>query len=359
MDVTIYQINLSRDQDCVAFLNYENTQKGQKQPGINSSIYDKVYTGSFDKTDLDEIYHIFNMKCPEDFYGHSLSVSDIVEISVDPSKESEFYFCDSIGFKRVDFEPEKTQDFPMANFEPKRKPEFYHLEARLGIGLKVTPQEFEILKRGDGEAHKLLASLVQSDRCVMGGDTYFPQPWNEEYLEDDLNFDLPSKPLYPQKPRTPSLDEHFDNEFQKIDNPRALYSVIDMPSGSILSVTSSKTGPFLCDFKVSNGDPRPLRSQIQEIGEGDAFIAADGAIHCATEDAHQNLDEPDKPWVVYDEYGGSWFAEDIIPAEKGISLLMQAQLEKRTGKPSLDEVINNANSKLSAKPNVQNDEKER
>lgn len=209
MNVTIYQINWARDKDRVAFMSFDGAQKYQAVKGVNSAIYDQVYKGSFEAKDLEEIYRIFNMQHPKDFRGHSLSVSDVVEIS--DGQKSSFYFCDSVGFKPIAFDPGKTQVSPLANFKVERKPENIHLEARLGIGLDVTPQEFEILKRGDDEAHKLLAQLVQSNRCTMGGDTYFPQPWNEELLNGDLNFDLPSVPIHPDSGKKPSLDQQIQN----------------------------------------------------------------------------------------------------------------------------------------------------
>lgn len=222
MDVSIYQINPDRDKDRLSFMNYDFVQKFQGTPRINSAIYDRVYKTSVKRVDLEEIYYTFNQALPKDFRGHSLSVSDIVAIS--DGHEGFFYFCDSVGFKRVDFDPEKALESPLSNVTVLHKPEvlcepeYYHLEARLGIGLEVTPQEFEILKRGDAKADELLVDLIQSNRCVMGGDTYFPQPWNEEYLEDDLNFDLPSKPLYPSKPKKPSLDEQIQTSKAKANS---------------------------------------------------------------------------------------------------------------------------------------------
>lgn len=217
MDVSIYQINPDRDKDRLSFMNYDFVQKFQGTPRINSAIYDRVYKTSVEKADLEAIYYTFNQALPKNFRGHSLSVSDIVAISDGHEGQPFFYFCDSVGFKRVDFDPEKALESPLSNVkllrEPEvlREPEYYHLEARLGIGLEVTPQEFEILKRGDAKADELLVDLIQSNRCIMGGDTYFPGPWNEDYLEDDLNFDLPSKPLHPVNSRKPSLDEQIQN----------------------------------------------------------------------------------------------------------------------------------------------------
>jgi hypothetical protein len=38
---------------------------------------------------------MFNLEHPKDFRGHSLSVSDIVQM------EDEFYYCDSFGWKKI------------------------------------------------------------------------------------------------------------------------------------------------------------------------------------------------------------------------------------------------------------------
>ncbi len=70
------------------------------------------------------------------------------------------------------------------------------LWGRLGVSMTVTPEEFEILRGEEETAQALLIQLVQSGRCSMCGDTYFPEPANETYLKDDLNFDLPERPLH-------------------------------------------------------------------------------------------------------------------------------------------------------------------
>lgn len=84
---------------------------------------------------------------------------------------------------------------------------FIKLDARLGISLQVTPEELEILKGDPKKAQDLLMDLLRPDRCAVGGDTYFPQSWNEEYLDDELNFDAPIRPLQtlPAVERTPEM----------------------------------------------------------------------------------------------------------------------------------------------------------
>ena len=43
MNVRIYQINMKRDANNVAFMNYESLPKFQGSSEIDSSLYDKVF----------------------------------------------------------------------------------------------------------------------------------------------------------------------------------------------------------------------------------------------------------------------------------------------------------------------------
>ena len=109
MKIQIYQVNTGRDRNRVAFQSYENLERFQGFPEIDSKIYDRVYEGEVSTDNLEEVYRIFNLDHPEGYKGRSLSVSDIVEV-VDENGESTFHFCDSIGFQQVDFEPELTEE---------------------------------------------------------------------------------------------------------------------------------------------------------------------------------------------------------------------------------------------------------
>jgi len=55
-------------------------------------------SGRSDGTDfavLEELFYRFNVEHPEDFLGHSLSVSDVVQVG------NRFYRCESVGWKQV------------------------------------------------------------------------------------------------------------------------------------------------------------------------------------------------------------------------------------------------------------------
>lgn len=97
----IFQINMDRDTNRVAFSSYERVVA--EQGAVDASIYDEVFSGDVDADDLEEIYGIFNLNHPEGYAGRSLSVSDVVQIDCDGKPA--FFYCDSIGWQEVSFQP--------------------------------------------------------------------------------------------------------------------------------------------------------------------------------------------------------------------------------------------------------------
>ena len=106
MNIRIYQVNMSRDVNNVGFASYENLEKWQGTSAIDSTIYDKVFEGDVDCKSLEDVYVMFNRNHPSNYKARSLSKSDIVEV-IEQDGSSKFHYCDSIGFKEVEFEPEK------------------------------------------------------------------------------------------------------------------------------------------------------------------------------------------------------------------------------------------------------------
>ena len=84
------------------------------------SDYDRVYKGTLSEIDvnaenkddiLNNIYTKFNVNHPEDFKGHSLSVSDIVVLHKDGAATA--HYVDDVGFKDVpEFLQEKAMEQP-------------------------------------------------------------------------------------------------------------------------------------------------------------------------------------------------------------------------------------------------------
>ena len=110
MNIRIYQINLDRDEAGIAFESLGQMKRYQGSEHVRSEIYDKVYDGSVDADGLEEVFERFNKLPVDSYYGRSLSVSDVVEVESSESIAPGFYYCDSIGFKSIAFEPAKTRD---------------------------------------------------------------------------------------------------------------------------------------------------------------------------------------------------------------------------------------------------------
>lgn len=95
---TIYQLN--NEHESMLFKNIEELQGEGIQPHISqyTRVYEKMIPES---ATLEELYVLFNIKIPEDFRGHSMSVSDVVVIE-NASNKRTAHFCDSIGFVKLE-----------------------------------------------------------------------------------------------------------------------------------------------------------------------------------------------------------------------------------------------------------------
>lgn len=110
MKINIYQINTGRDPKQLKFLCLDTARRILHSAEPDSAVYDKVYSGDVKCRNLEDVFTLFNSRRPEGFRGHSLSVSDVVEVEDAASITPGFYFCDSIGFKEIPFQPELAND---------------------------------------------------------------------------------------------------------------------------------------------------------------------------------------------------------------------------------------------------------
>ena len=103
MYIRLHQINLRRDKKMVAFAGLEIMKDIYDVYEVDRGIYDCMFEGEVECTDLEEVFMKFNVELPEGYKGRSLSVSDVVEVIKSEDIEPGYYYCDIIGFCKVDF----------------------------------------------------------------------------------------------------------------------------------------------------------------------------------------------------------------------------------------------------------------
>ena len=91
MSYKILQLKKNEEGHKYLFLRYNENDVPSK------SLYNVVYSGEVESSEnvmgvLEGLFRKFNFNHPADFKGHSLSVSDIVEL------DGKYYYCDSFGY---------------------------------------------------------------------------------------------------------------------------------------------------------------------------------------------------------------------------------------------------------------------
>lgn len=96
MKFSIYQLN----ENAPRMFRFNEYEKIQSSISIAELPYDKVYDAELtEDMSLEDIFRIFNIDHPDDFKGHSLSVSDIVVLEQSGKKTA--YYVEPIGFRDI------------------------------------------------------------------------------------------------------------------------------------------------------------------------------------------------------------------------------------------------------------------
>ncbi|OCN03312.1 hypothetical protein A7X67_13235 [Clostridium sp. W14A] len=101
----IYQLKPNVDV-MMKFIGYDDLLKKFGAPDPKN--YSLVYDGQIETEDLDEIYEKFNVGRPSGFQGHSLSISDVIELYDEAG--SSCHYVDHFGFRDIEFQTPAQQN---------------------------------------------------------------------------------------------------------------------------------------------------------------------------------------------------------------------------------------------------------
>ena len=131
----IYQQKRDDSTADIRFMNSEYLQKKGIEPQYEN--YGLVYTGALTKDGsqiekLEDLYRIFNVEHPQNFVGHSLSVSDIVALK--QAGMVSYHYVDSIGYKElINF---RTTENYLKNAEMQMEDDFGMIDGIINNGPK-------------------------------------------------------------------------------------------------------------------------------------------------------------------------------------------------------------------------------
>jgi len=93
------------------FIGYDELLERFGEP--NPENYRVVYDGQLETNNLDAIYEKFNLDHPPGYQGHSLSMSDVIELY--DQNGSSFHYVDRLGFREIAFQlPEQEHSQTMS-----------------------------------------------------------------------------------------------------------------------------------------------------------------------------------------------------------------------------------------------------
>ena len=160
----IFQIDKkSPESKDIAFLSYDKLTKMGKS--VNKANYSQVFAGNYAGESLDAIYERFNLYLPDDFRGHSLSVSDVIVLHQDGVDTA--YYVDSFGFKQV---PEFFASNPLEKVEELLEDDYGMIDGIINNGsrkdeeLTKKPSVLEKLEEKKQEAALIQQTTVKPEK---------------------------------------------------------------------------------------------------------------------------------------------------------------------------------------------------
>lgn len=179
MKIKIYQIDTARDKNRVKFMGLKELSKYRGMSELDASLYNEVFSGEVDCKDLEEVYEMFNLEPHPLHRGHSLSMSDVV------ATDTGAFYCNRVGFEKVNFEASKTQKsenlLKVVYVEPNKPAYAAEIEATLRAQQRAVKGRIQLVDNGDGtgivcnEDAKLLG--MKGNRRLGGGKSVIAGPF--------------------------------------------------------------------------------------------------------------------------------------------------------------------------------------
>ena len=157
----IYQLKRDDATADIRFMNSEYLREKGIEPQYEN--YDLVYTGALNCDGsqiekLEDLYRIFNIEHPQDFTGHSLSISDIVALK--QAGVVSYHYVDSIGY--TELHNFRNTDNHLKNAEMQLEDDYGMIDGVINNGAKE-PTKAPAPKKEETKAKKpsVLAKLRQ------------------------------------------------------------------------------------------------------------------------------------------------------------------------------------------------------
>ena len=156
----IYQLKRDDATTDIRFMNSDYLREKGIEPQYEN--YELIYTGALSKNGsqidkLEDLYRIFNIEHPQDFTGHSLSVSDIVALK--QAGVVSYHYVDSIGYKELhNF---RNTDNPLKNAEMQMEDDYGMIDGIINNGPKQTEKPAPAKEETKSKKPSVLAKLRQ------------------------------------------------------------------------------------------------------------------------------------------------------------------------------------------------------
>lgn len=179
----IYQLRRDPEVAELRFMNSQYLREHGLEPAFDH--YEAVYSGvlpsdGVTEARLDDLYMKFNTAHPQDFTGHSLSVSDIVVLRQQGAVSS--HYVDSVGFVQL---PAFLPDNYLKNAEMSMEDDYGMIDGIINNGPK---EQSEVKPKAPD-----LSALFEAARQVVQEDKQVPEPGKKPSVLAMLHAPAPSR----------------------------------------------------------------------------------------------------------------------------------------------------------------------